>query len=55
MNNAEQCNWYANMLSLSILKCYCFTVKKHKKVVKKWLFLTENNNQGKEIYWINAK
>jgi hypothetical protein len=50
-----QPNWYADMLSLRILNFYCLHALKRKKVVKKSLFLTENNNQSKGIYWINAK
>jgi len=50
-----QPNWYANMLSLRILNCYCFIGAKREKMVKKWLFLTENNNQRERIYWISTK
>lgn len=50
-----QPNWYADMLSLRILNIYCLEGVKREKVVKKALFLTENNNQRKEIYWINTK
>jgi len=42
INNAEQPNWYANMLSLSILNCYCCCWKKSKKMAKMRNLLTEN-------------
>ncbi|MDV7558356.1 hypothetical protein R4670_03880 [Acinetobacter baumannii] len=40
----EQSNWSAAMLSLQMLKYYCWLLKKIGKRVKKACFLTEKNN-----------